>query len=409
VERIAITGLGLVSTLGRDPKSFIDALLAGAGGISEITAFDTRACRSHRAGKLRDFDPAEYIDPNKLRRIDEVGCLAVSSGKLALADAGVEANGAAASEVGVVLGTYTAGLHSTVDFLSGLVRRGPADVSPMLFSNTVGNAPASLCALEFGLKGANVTVTNKEASSLAAVAYSVNLLRHRRASTLITGGVDDIEANFFRIHDRFKVMSPADGGEEAARPFDRFRNGFVLGEGAFALFMEPWSRASTRGARIYAELLGVGGTSSPTGINRWPDEPTHLARAMQLALSDAGCTAKDVAVVFASANGAVVLDRAEAEAIGEVFGERGVPVVSIKGALGESGASGAASLTAAILSLGRNRIPPTAGLREVAPDCPVDVRSESRCTSGRVALVNSFASGGANYSVVLRVDSLLES
>jgi len=409
VERIAITGLGLVSTLGRDPKSFIEALLAGTGGISEITAFDTRACRSHRAGKLLDFDPAEYIDPNKLRRIDEVGCLAVSSGKLALADAGVEANGAAASEVGVVLGTYTAGLHSTVDFLTGLVRRGPADVSPMLFSNTVGNAPASLCALEFGLKGANVTVTNKEASSLAAVAYSVNLLRHRRASTLITGGVDDIEANFFRIHDRFKVMSPADGGEEAARPFDRFRNGFVLGEGAFALFMEPWSRASTRGARIYAEVLGVGGTSSPAGINRWPDEPTHLSRAMQLALSDAGCTAKDVAVVFASANGAVVLDRAEAEAIGEVFGERGVPVVSIKGALGESGASGAASLTAAVLSLGRNRIPPTAGLREVAPDCPVDVRSESRCTSGRVALVNSFASGGANYSVVLRVDSLLES
>jgi len=277
-------------------------------------------------------------------------------------------------------------------------------VSPLLFSNTVGNAPASLCALEFGLKGGNVTVTNKEASSLAAVAYSVNLLRHRRASALITGGVDDIEANFFRIHDRFHVMSPVDGGDEAARPFDRLRNGFVLGEGGFALIAEPWSRASKRGARIYAEILGVSGTSSPSGINQWPDEPTHLSHAMELALSDASCSAREVAAVFASANGTVVLDRAEAEAIGEVFGERGVPVVSLKGALGESGASGAAAIAAAILSLGRNRIPPTAGLREVAPDCPVDARGESRCTSGRVALVNSFASGGANYSLVLRVE-----
>ncbi len=403
VERVAITGLGLLSSLGRDPTSFVDALLAGTSGISEITAFDTRACRSHRAGKLRDFDPTEFIDPNKLRRIDEVGRLAVSSGKLALADAGVETNGVAASEIGIVIGTYTAGLDSTVDFLSGLVRGGPADVSPLLFSNTVGNAPASLCALEFGLKGGNVTVTNREASSLAAIAYSVNLLRHRRASALITGGVDHVEANFFRIHDRFHVLSPVDRGEEAARPFDRFRNGFVLGEGAFALLVEEWSRATNRGARIYAEILGVGGTSSPTGINRWPEEP-HLSRAMQLALSDAGCTAKNIAAVFASANGTVPLDRAEAEAIGAVFGERAVPVVSIKGALGESGASGAAATAAAILSLGRNRIPPTAGLREVAPDCPVDASGESRCTSGRVALVNSFASGGANYSVVLRVE-----
>ena len=355
-------------------------------------------------GSLRDFDAAEYIDEGKLRRIDGVGRLAISSGKLALSDAGIGANSAAASDVGVVLGTYTAGLESTVEFLSALVRGGPGDVSPMLFSNTVGNAPASLCALEFGLKGANVTVTNKEASSLAALAYAVNLLRHRHASALIAAGVDEIEGNFFRILDRFNVLSPVNGGEEEARPFDRFRNGFALGEGAFALLAEPKSRARHRGARIYAEVLGVGGTSSPVGINRWPDDPAQLATAMELALADAAATPREVAVVFASANGTLVLDRTEAAALHRVFGERGVPVVSIKGALGESGASGAASLIAAVLGLRRGRIPPTAGLREVAPDCAVDASGESRSAEGRIALVNSFASGGANYSIVLRVE-----
>ena len=404
MEPVAITGVGLISSLGRTSERFIDALLSGARAISEITAFDTTGCRSHRAGKLTDFDAAEYIDEGKLRRIDAVGRLAISSGKLALADAGFGANGASASDVGVVLGTYTAGLESTVDFLSGFVRGGPGDVSPMLFSNTVGNAPASLCALEFGLKGANVTVTNKEASSLAALTYAVNLLRHRHAAALLAGGVDQIQAHFFRILDRFHVLSPTNGGEEEARPFDRLRNGFVLGEGAFALLTEAKSRARNRGARIYAEVLGVGGTSSPVGINRWPDDPAQLATAMELALADAGANSGEVSVVFASANGALVLDRTEAAALRRVFGERGVPVVSIKGALGESGASGAASLIAAILGLRQNRIPPTAGLREVAPDCPVDASGDCRGTEGRIALVNSFASGGANYSVVVRVE-----
>ena len=404
METVAITGLGLVSGLGRTPERFVDALLEGARAISEITAFDTSGCSSHRAGKLTDFDATQYIDEGKLRRIDGVGRLAIASGKLALADAGLGANGAPTADVGVILGTYTAGLESTADFLSGFVRGGPGDVSPMLFSNTVGNAPASLCALEFGLKGANVTVTNKEASSLAALAYAVNLLRQRHAAALIAGGVDDIEANFFRIHDRFRVLSPVNGGEEEARPFDRQRNGFALGEGAFTVLAEPKSRARNRGARIYAEILGVGGTSSPIGINRWPDDPEQLAAAMKLALADAGTTEGEVSAVFASANGTLALDRTEAAALRRVFGERGVPVVSIKGALGESGASGAASLIAAILALRRNRIPPTAGLRDVAPDCPVDASAESRGTEGRIALVNSFASGGANYSVVLRVE-----
>ncbi len=403
MDPVVVTGLGVVSSLGRDTRSFREALLAGKSGISEITAFDTDSCRSHRAAKLRDFDPGEYIDPDKLRRIDEVGWLAIASGKLALADAGIAPNSDETSDVGVVLGTFTAGLHSTVEFLGRLVRGGPRDASPMLFSNTVGNAPASLCALEFGLKGANVTVTNKEASSLAAIGYSVNLLRRGLASAVLTGGVDDIEANFFRIHDRFKVMSPTDGQEEAARPFDRRRNGFLLGEGGYTLLAESRSHAERRGARIYAEILGVAGTSSRCGINQWPREPRDLARSMALALEEADCAPDAIDAVFASANGTIELDATEAAAIENLFGTAAVNVVSIKGAVGESGATGAASLAAAILCMREGRLPPTLGLVTLDPNCPVDARSVARRARGPRALVNSFASGGSNYSVVVSV------
>jgi 3-oxoacyl-(acyl-carrier-protein) synthase len=177
----------------------------------------------------------------------------------------------------------------------------------------------------------------------------------------------------------------------------------MLGEGGFALVAENWSRAQDRSATIYAEIIGVGGTSSPCGINQWPRDPTHLARSMELALEEADTRPQDIGVVFASGNGAIELDRTEASAIRDVFGEAGVKVVSIKGALGESGTTGAASLAAAILSLREQRIPPTVGLEELDPACAVDASPEARPIEGTRGLINSFASGGANYSVVVEV------
>jgi 3-oxoacyl-(acyl-carrier-protein) synthase len=156
--------------------------------------------------------------------------------------------------------------------------------------------------------------------------------------------------------------------------------------------------------RVYGELLGSGATASPCGVNDWPLDHAQLARAMKVALEDAGISARDVGAVFASANGTERLDRLEAAAIADVFGPDAVPVVSIKGALGESGASGAASLVAALLCLGRGLLPPTVGLQERDPDCRVDVAAEPRSIEKRIALVNSFASGGADYSLVIRAD-----
>jgi 3-oxoacyl-(acyl-carrier-protein) synthase len=308
--------------------------------------------------------------------------------------------------VGVVMGSQTAGVRSTVGYLENLAARGAAGVSAMDFSNTVGNAPASLCGIEYGLRGPNVTLSNKEASALAAMAFAFRLVVQRRATAIVTGGADEIEPVFYAAHDRFRVMSPTDGGEEASRPFDRRRNGFVFGEGAFLLLLEQMTSAVARKMDWYGEVLGIGGTASPCRLNDWPADPSELARCMRMALDCARLSLNDVDVVFASANSTPRLDRLEADALTEVFGQGGVPVVSIKGAIGEFGSVGAASTAAALLCLRRGFIPPTAGCNEPDPELGVDVASRARAlpvrADGAVALVNSFASGGANYSIVLR-------
>jgi 3-oxoacyl-[acyl-carrier-protein] synthase II len=402
-ERLFITGLAVLSSLGDRPDAFAEAVLSGRSGIRAITDFDTGGCRSRRAARLQDFDPARFIAPAKLRRIDEVGRLAIAGSRLALGDAGVEPTPTGFDDIGVVLGSFTAGVHSTVEYLTGLVREGPTGITPMIFSNTVPNAPASLCGLEFGLRGPNCTVSHKEASALGAIAFAVSLLRTGKARAMLAGGADHLEPHFFQVHDRFRVLSPRDGGEEACRPFDRRRNGFVLGEGAFILLLELSAAAKERGARVYGELLGVGAASSTGGINQWPKEPQPLARCMRLALDEAGLNPGQIDLVLASANGTVELDRAEAAALAQVFLGRPVPVASIKGALGESGAAGAASLAVGLLALRRGLLPPTAGFAEPASDCPVNVAAAARpAPSARTVLINSFASGGTHYSLVVR-------
>jgi 3-oxoacyl-[acyl-carrier-protein] synthase II len=396
-ERVVVTGIGCLSSLGVGAGTFVDELLAGHSGIAPVTRFSTEGCRSHSAALVRGFDPAQFIDPMKLRRMDEVGRLALVSCRLAAEDARLPAD---SDEIGVVLGSATAGLHSTVTHLHSLVTAGPASVPALGFSNMIGNAAASLCALEFKWRGPNLTVSQKQASALSAMAFAADLLEQGRAAAFLCGGVDDIEEKFYRVHDRFRVLSPADGGQEASRPFHAGRNGFVLGAGGHMLVLETASSAKARGVAAYGEILGVGASSSVCRSNAWPTDPAGSVRAMRDALARASVAPADVSVVFAAANASRELDRIEALAIDEVFGPFGVPVVSIKGAIGESGASGAASLSAALVALQRGVLPPTLGCEPRDTTCRVDVSPAARPSKGRVTLVNATADGGAHYSFV---------
>lgn len=475
---VVITGLACVSSLGCSCERFTEGLLAGASGIRPITQFDVTSCRATHAGRLVGFDPTAYLPPMKLRRLDAVARLALACTRDALDDAGIERRPEGYDDVGVVLGSVSAGVHATGEYLESFWKGGPAAAPALLFSSTVGNAPASHCGLEYGLRGPNTTLMHKEASGLSAVVFAAHLVRRGKAGAVVAGGADDIDERFYKVHDWFGVMSPghkishrpapaaavagaaaaepdpaplvsetapasdSDSGSATApvpdavspepasvvgavaaaedpatamsvaiaaaaapttAPFDAGRDGFVMGEGGYMLVLESEARAAARGATVLADLLGTGASSASVGVNEWPSDDEALVRCMRQALDDAGIAAEAIDLVYASANGTVALDRCEASALARVFGARGVPVSSIKGALGEFSAAGAASLAAAILCGRRGLVAPTLGLREIAADCPVSATGATAPLPGPTVLVNSFASGGTNFSLVVRL------
>jgi len=375
--------------------------MAGRSGIRPITAFDTSSCRSHSAVTIEGFDPAAYIPPLKLRRVDAVGRIALVCMRLLLEDAGLAIGREGRDDVGIALGTLTAGMDSTVEYLKGLVEQGPAGVPALLFSNTVSNAPASLCAIEHGLRGPNVTFNQREASSLAAIAYAASAVRDGRAAAMVSGGADRLERTFFTVQERFGPFARAADGAEVCRPFDRRRNGFILGEAGALLLLEAADAARARGARAYGEILGIGLTASRAALNDWPADAAGAARAMRLALEEAGLEASDVSAVFAAANGARRLDALEAEAIRTTL-PPDVPVVALKGAIGESGSAGAVALAVGLLAIAGRTVPPTVGYEEPDPACPVHVSAAPLPVAGRVFLVNAIASGGTIVSVAAR-------
>jgi 3-oxoacyl-[acyl-carrier-protein] synthase II len=402
--RIAVTGVGIVSPFGDSCLAFRDGLLSGRSGIAPDASFAAAGCRSTLAARVNGFEPAQWVAPMKLRRMDETGPLALAACQQALNDANYTVTSDGDDRAGVVLGTFSAGGHATSEYLSALFRGGPTSAPALLFNSTVGNAAAGLVGLEFKLRGPNLTISQKEASGLAAIATAYDLLHHGRAEGLLAGGVDAIYDLFYRTHDRFRVRSDATtfGGDVA--PFSRTRRGFVLGEGAYAFWLEPADHAQARGARVYAELLGIGASSAAGPLNAWPSRPEPIIRSIRNALDEAALTPDDVDVVYASANASRVLDEVEGCALAQLFKGTRVVVTSIKGAIAESGAAGSAACAAAILCGAVGRVPPVTGL--VEPDgvvASLRVAMSAVDAPGPIALINSIGSGGALFTAVVRV------
>jgi len=404
-EQIVITGIGVVSTFGDSPDAFRDAILEGRTGISLDTEFEAQGCRSVLSARIAGFEPSKWIPPMKLRRMDDTGPLALVIAQQAAAQAKYAVGTAPNDRAGVVLGTYNAGGRSTAEYLTALFNGGPANAPALLFNSTVGNAAAGLVGLELKLRGPNATISQKEASGLAAIVTAVDLLREGRLDAAIAGGIDSIYDLFYRVHDRFRVMSDAREPDESVAPFSARRRGFVMGEGGYGVWLERGDPWRARGASRLAEVLGVAASSAAVPLNAWPDRPDPLVRTMRLALDDARIVATDVDVVYASANSTQMLDRIETQALSEVFGGSRTMVTSIKGAIGECGASSAAVVVAAALCGSVSAVPPIAGLSSPDPaSASLNLATSRVRAPARVALVNAFASGGALFSVVLRVD-----
>ena len=405
MKRVVITGMGLVTPLGIGRKTVAQNLVAGECGISPIERFDTASLGCHLGGEVRDFSPMDFISPRTFRRMDRLSQMVTAAARMTVEDAGVDLTAVDRTRIGIVMGTAYGATDVATQFAGTLFTEGPRRVNPILVPNTVMNAPAGHAAIELGLKGINSTVNHREASAETALAYAAMQIRLGRADVILAGGGDTISPFFITVLERFRALSPQGGGEEMARPFDRNRNGPVIGEGAALLCLESLDSALERGARIYGEIAGWGMASAPAPVNDWPDDPAGMILAMQKAMTMAAVSPAEIDAVFAAASGGVRSDRLEARALDHIFGQVGQPsrpvVTAIKGALGENFASGGIRSAALALAMHGGMVPPTLGLASSILTLDV-VTSKARKMDVCYGLINGCASSGTFVSLLLR-------
>jgi 3-oxoacyl-[acyl-carrier-protein] synthase II len=398
-DRVVITGLGVVSSIGVGREAFWENCLRGILGIKPIQGFDVSSYRSRLGGQLPEIDFKAFIKPANLRRMDRIGKILVSSVRLALEDSRLRLENEDSSRIGISIGTGL-GSSDTVDqFFRSLLKEGPTGAAPLLFQTAVPNAVTSHCAIEYGLKGVNITFSHKESSTEMAMAFAYHLLRNGREDIILAGGGDELSEPLYHVYSMLGALSPGRGkGTEGMRPFSPDRNGVVLGEGSGILVLERLEHAKARGAKIYAEMAGAGLSSSTDGLLRYDLRGDSIAKAMTSAATEL----ETVDFISAAANSTPDLDRSEVLAIKKVFKERAkeVSVSSLKSMLGEFDGSGGIRACGVALSLCSGMIPPTIGTSHLDPECDLNVvLSQSRKTEIRSALLNSCSNGGSNISL----------
>ncbi len=421
-RKVAITGLGLVTPLGNDVAGTWDALLAGRSGVAAITSFDASGFSVRIAAEVRGFDARSVIeDPQLLKLANRYHCFALAAAEEALRDAGVRPVAATATRWGCVVGSGVMGVD--FDELTAfhrafaadgvlsetkLFEAGTAGADPLAFCRSHVSAGLSLLLQRFGIRGYASSMHTACASGGQAVGMGMKLIRRGTADRVLTGGLDSminpIGLAGFCLLD---ALSPDnETPERASRPFDRTRNGFVLGEGAGFLVLEEWGAACRRGARIYAELAGDGNSLSSYRITDTPPSGDGPLQAMRRALADAAAAPDEVDYLNAHGTSTPMNDRSECAAIRAVFGTHApaVAVSSTKSLMGHL-IAGAGAVEAAIcaLAIQRGVLPLNANLRERDPDCDLNfVCDRPRSARVRVAVSNSFGFGGANSCLVLR-------
>ena len=399
-DPISIAGLGVVSPFGDSPAGFRDALLDGATAIAADPRFVSFGCRSRLAARVSGFDPARWVAPMKLRRMDTTGPYALAAVRQAMEGAKYPVTTEGDARAGIVLGTYSAGGQATNEYLESLFRGGPSGAPALLFNSTVGNAAAGLAGLEYKLCGPNATISQKEASGLAAIATAVDLLRLGRADAVGAGGMDAIYDIFYRAHDRFDVMSDAPAFDDSLAPFSRSRRGFVMGEGGFVLWLTREARAIGATARSSAPLRRARTARSMPG----PRIRSRSSARCRSRSRTPGCVRRTSMWCMHRPMRPPAWMRSKHVRSVALFGGSRTIVTSIKGAIGECGASGAAACVAAVLCGAAGRVPPIAGLRDADPIArPLRLADANAQAPGEIVLVNSVASGGAVVSAVLRI------
>ena len=407
-RRVVITGLGAVTPLGNDTETSWQNLVAGHSGAGEITQFDSSDYAVHFACEVTGFDPTVYIDRKQARRMDRFAHLIVAAARQAEADSGLEIEPEAA-RIGAAIATGIGGLKAFQDCHSELLERGPDRVNPFSIPEIIPNMGAAWVSMQLGTKGPLSSQCTACAASNMAIGDGLDAIRLGRADVMLCGGTEApvTEVGIAGFSAMRALSRRNDAPEQASRPFDTGRDGFVMGEAGAVLVLEELEHARARGAKIYAELLGYGVSSDAQHITEPDPSGENPARAMTMALGDAGVGVDEVDYINAHGTSTPLGDAAETRVIKRALGEENAlntPVSSTKGATGHClGAAGAVEAMFAVLAIERGVLPPTINYDDPDPECDLDyIPNEAREADVRTAMSNSFGFGGHNAAIVVR-------
>jgi 3-oxoacyl-[acyl-carrier-protein] synthase II len=399
-RRVVITGIGLVTSIGSDVKTFWDALLAGRSGIKPVQSFDTSAYNVHVGGEVTDFTPEGVATRLDLKQVGRASQFAIVAAQRALADAGIDPDRLDPTRAGVSMGTTSGEPREVETFNDSFVTGDLAAIgSQLAIRYPCGSIPGRMAA-ELGFAGPNTMIPTACAAGNFAAAHAMECLRSGSADLMLAGGSDSFSRITYTGFARLGAIAP-----EKCQPFDLNRQGMIPAEGAAVLVLEPAETAARRGARIYGELLGYGLSCDAHHMTATAPDGEGPARAMQAALADAGLTTGQIDYISAHGTGTPTNDRCETLAIKRVFGAGAskVPISSAKSMLGHTmGAASAIEAAICALAIHTGRIPPTANYETPDPDCDLDyVPNQAREARVDVAMNNAYAFGGNNASLIL--------
>ena len=407
-RRVVITGMGIVSPVGNDLATAWDNISHGRSGIGPITSFDASAYATRIAGEVRDFDPAAYIPAKEAKRMDPFIHYGVAAGLMALKDSGLEVSEANAERIGTIIGSGIGGILGIEDTTARLLEGGPRKVSPFYVPSTIINMVSGHLSILTGIKGPNFSAVSACATANHSVGMAMRLIQYGDADVMVAGGAErgsspTSVAGFCSM----KAMSTRnDDPTRASRPWDKDRDGFVMGDGAGVLVLEEYEHAKARGARIYCELAGFGASSDAYHMTAPAEDGEGAARCMTAALRDAGINAEQVGYLNAHGTSTPLGDLAETLAMKRAFGDHAYRtlVSSTKSMTGHLlGAAGGVEAIFSILALYHGLVPPTINLDEPGEGCDLDyVPNVAREAKIEVAMSNGFGFGGTNGTLVFR-------
>jgi 3-oxoacyl-[acyl-carrier-protein] synthase II len=406
-RRAVITGIGPLTCIGQGVNAFWEGIRAEQTGISRISGFDPKPFQVRCAGEISDWKPEEYFSPQRLKRLDRYAQFAVGSAKLALDDAGIKySREQPQHRIGVSFGTALGGICKAEDQHVRFLKKGARGVNPMLAIQVFGGSAHSNIAIEFGFRGVGTTNSNSCASGTVSVGEALRYIRDDFADVIVAGGAEaPLSALTIGAFDIIKTMSRCEDPTFASRPFDRLRDGFVMGEGAASLIVEELEYARARGAKIYAEVLGYSLNNDAFHMTAPLPSGDSCVRAMREALADAKLAPEQIDYINAHASSTQLNDSTETMSIKEVFGEHAkrIPVSGTKGYTAHPlGATGAIEAAVCALALDRQWVPPTINYQNPDPACDLDiVPNHGRAAEQNHVMSNSFGFGGIFACVVL--------